>query len=58
MKKLLACILCVLMVCTMSSLFMTSASAAESNDLLKTYAQAADGDLLYHVKFGQTSAAM
>ena len=55
MKKLLACILCVLMVCTMSSLFMTSASAAESNDLLKTYAEAADGDLLYHVKFGQSS---
>lgn len=55
MKKLLSCILCVLMVCTMSSLFAASASAADSNELLKSYADAADGDLLYHVKFGQTS---
>lgn len=53
MKKILACLLCVMMICSMSVIAMPGVSAA-GNELLKTYDKAVDGDLLYEVKFGQT----
>lgn len=53
MKKFTSLLLVVLMVASIFSTFVVFTSAA-GNELLKTYDAAAEGDLLYEAKFGQT----
>ncbi len=56
MKKLTSLLLALMMVVSLFSTFVVFTSAA-GNDLLKTYENAADGDVLYKAQFGKTDGA-
>ena len=57
MKKILSVVLALTMLCAMLIPMTISASAAEANTLLKSYADAQDGDKLIDLLFGQTTGA-
>ncbi len=56
MKKLTSLLLALMMVLSVLSTFVVFTSAA-GNDLLKTYDAAAEGEVLYKAKFGETTGA-
>jgi hypothetical protein len=57
MKKILSVVIALTMICAMLVPMSISASAAEANTLLKSYADAKDGDKLIDLLFGQTTGA-
>ena len=57
MKKILSIVLALTMLCAMLIPMTISASAADANTLIKSYADAKDGDKLIDLLFGQKSGA-
>jgi LPXTG-motif cell wall-anchored protein len=57
MKKILSIVLALTMLCAMLIPMTISASAASANTLIKSYADAKDGDKLIDLLFGQKSGA-
>ena len=57
MKKIISIVLALTMLCAMIIPMTISASAADANTLLKSYADAKDGDKLIDLLFGQKSGA-